>query len=166
MADRSRSFRSWLRFSLRTLFVLLTVCLLALGVIANRVWKQRRLIQLLGGPEAARKVVIYDFQLAETLRSGRPRPPPTSPTERWPRGLVSFLGEDWFVAVVAVDFTFAPTVDERVFDAICEVGTIGRIRFGTYRPTKEQFERIRRALPNVKILDHDLQFRESSGSVD
>jgi len=79
------------RISLRTLFFAVTLCALALGIVAHRATRQRDLVRSLA---AGNGVVFYDFQVTA---DGRLAPDRTSPLPAW---LVETLGVDLLHHVV------------------------------------------------------------------
>ena len=100
----SKPRRRWFQYSLRTLFVLLTVLCVWLAVTVNRARKQREAvaaIEELGG------VVYYDFQVDNSrglLRAKLPGP-------KWLRELV---GDEYFVSVHFVDLGNTQVTDAQL----------------------------------------------------
>ncbi|MGD9720794.1 MAG: leucine-rich repeat domain-containing protein [Pirellulales bacterium] len=97
MRDKNFRPRRWLRFSLRTLLVLLTVVAVWLGFAADRAHRQRRIVAEL---RETRSVVEYDWQQRDP---SKPKPPRgtirEAPGPRWLRKLV---GDEYFQHVVTV----------------------------------------------------------------
>jgi len=88
--------RRWLRVSLRTFLVLVTVACLLFGGLANRANRQRHTVQWvteLGGR------VSYDYEFDKDDRFVKFAKPPGPD---WLNGLI---GIDYFANVVTVDFT-------------------------------------------------------------
>ena len=91
--------RRWLQFSLRTLFVLLTVlCVFCawLKVTVERARKQREAVSAL---KTAGAIVHYDFDYD---RFGKRIAQPKAPGPAWAR---KFLGDDFFASVFRVYFS-------------------------------------------------------------
>jgi Leucine-rich repeat (LRR) protein len=98
-----RSKRRWLQFSLRTIFVLMTVLGLWLGITAHRARRQKEAVEAilaLGGH------VTYGYEVDELGlprwefdQQGRPQIPDGPPVPKWLRRA---FGDDYFVDVVDV----------------------------------------------------------------
>ena len=90
----SKPRRRWFQYSLRTLFVLVTVLCVCLAVTANRARRQREAVKAI---ESVGGQVRYEYQYV----SGQEPPGP-----EWLRELI---GDEYFVSVVVVylnpDFT-------------------------------------------------------------
>lgn len=93
--------RRWFRFSLLTLFVVLTIGCLLLGAVANRAQRQRRAVEKV---RAAGGQVFYRYQTPANPLFPVPDPP-------GPAWLVNRLGIDYFDDVVWVLFSSNSEID-------------------------------------------------------
>ena len=86
-ADPPKRKHRWLRFSLRSLMIVVTLVCAAAGLASNQANRQRRAIERI---QAARGIVYYDYQLDAKLgpRTDDPLPP----------------GPDWLRDVIGVDY--------------------------------------------------------------
>ena len=91
----SKPRRRWFQFSLRTLFVLVTVLCVWLAMTANRARKQREAVAAI---EAMGGTVYYDYQIDSTVTFLRRAKPDG---QKWLRELI---GKEYFVSVYGVNF--------------------------------------------------------------
>lgn len=111
----SKPRRRWLQFRLRTIFVLLTILGLWLGVQANRAQRQRRAVDAIldrGGQ------VQYDYEFDEDGHEIWLAEPPEPPGPKWLRTLV---GDDYFRTVVDVTFRTATDADMEGLAALTDL---------------------------------------------
>ena len=94
--------RRWFQFSLRTLFVLLTVLCVWLAVTVNRARKQREAVAAI---EAVGGMVLYEHQYDDS----------EPPGPKWLRELV---GDEYFVSVDVVFFVEATDADLEHMEAM------------------------------------------------
>jgi Leucine-rich repeat (LRR) protein len=86
--------RSWLRFSLKTLFCLTALIAICFGLLVSRALRQQRAVDAvhkLGG------MVVYDYQVDSSGEYVPGEEPP------WPRWLRDIFGPHYFDTVVAVN---------------------------------------------------------------
>jgi len=99
----SKPRRRWFQYSLRTLFVLVTVLCVWLAVTANRARKQRAAVGVIEGLGGR---VYYDYEESDPVRwmlipaGAIKKPQPPGPV--WLRELI---GEEYFVSVTQVYFS-------------------------------------------------------------
>src|SRR5687768_4773908 len=86
-ASRARPWRRWLRYSLRSLFVLVTLTSVMLGVWVNRAERQRRAVAAI---RAAGGTVRYDYEQAGAQAAG--------PVDG------QLPGPDWLCRLLSVDY--------------------------------------------------------------
>jgi hypothetical protein len=88
--------RRWFSYSLRTLFVVLTVLCVWLGVETNRVRNQRYLVQVIekNGGEVLYQHQIHDHRVDRTAEA---------PGPRWLRNLI---GDDYFRRICVVELRY------------------------------------------------------------
>jgi Leucine-rich repeat (LRR) protein len=114
-----RSRCRWLRFSLRTMMLLVTLLCVWLGVTSYRANKQKRAVERLAGQGS----VGYDYQT--TAPFGAPRPLPPGPA--WLRELI---GSDYFVTVDSADVYVKSAGDDSIaaledFPQLCSLDLHG-----------------------------------------
>jgi hypothetical protein len=105
MSEQDRPRRRWLRFSLRSLLLLVVVIAIPLAWKVNRVRNQRSVVaevKRLNGE------VNYDWQWAS--------PRQTEP--RGPRWLKNILGDDYFTDVVSVDIHAPGVTDDTIASTV------------------------------------------------
>ena len=109
----------WLRFSLRTLLVLVTALCIWLGIQVNAARRQREAVAAI---QKAGGTVYYDYQIVfETsvqwpIKSFNDSIPPPGPA--WLRRQI---GDDYFRTVAAVCFLDLPAVDKADLDRLAEL---------------------------------------------
>jgi hypothetical protein len=117
--------RSWLRFSLRTFFVLLTIFGVWLGIKINAARRQHEAV------EAVRKMgggVGYDYQIATPvsfsngLEFDENKPPPA------PKWLRDLLGVDFFSTVVGVEFQNA-AINDKTLESVVGLPKLQSVKF-------------------------------------
>jgi hypothetical protein len=87
-----RARRRWLRFSLRTLMIGITLFCLAAGNVSSKAMRQKRAVERLKALRAV--AVYYDYQLDDKLK-----PHPVEPAAPGPNWLRSLIGVDYFATV-------------------------------------------------------------------
>jgi len=90
--------RRWFQYSLRTIFLLLTVSAVLLAWLRIRINRAEQQERAVKDVEKAHGLIRFDYELD---KSGRERKSPQPPAPEWLRKAV---GEEYFRRVVAVDF--------------------------------------------------------------
>jgi hypothetical protein len=135
---------SW-RFSLRTLFVLVTVLGIALGWVGVQVQAARRQRHAVEGIRALGGEVWYDYDDYNQI------PPAESP---WPEWLVRAIGIDYFATVTEVT---APVGHEQISQSVEHWRQLPHLRKLHFVNTSIWDERdpviqeVKRSMPGVKI---------------
>lgn len=96
---------AWFQYRLRTLLVVIAIIAIWLGVIGQRAWRQKYVvdrIRSLGG------TVAYDFQKQKGGRWNEFDLKNSPPGPGWLR---RFIGDDYFETVVQIDFSKMPITD-------------------------------------------------------
>jgi Leucine Rich repeat len=115
--SRPRSHRRWLRFSLRSLLILVTILCVWLGVKVNQARRQKEAVDALSKVGAA---IRYEHQLSDT----HPRDFAVEKELDVPRWLRDLAGDDFFQTVVAVQATRPVTDNDFI-----HLAALPRIRF-------------------------------------
>jgi hypothetical protein len=113
----SKSPRRWLRFSLRTLVLAVTLFCIWLGLTTNRVNRQRRAVAMLNSHGGS---VTYDFEADEIGRHIINGSPPPGPD--WLRNV---LGIDYYATVVGANVRPRHFTDD---DAVAPVAELPQLR--------------------------------------
>lgn len=143
--------------SLAVLLVGVTLLCVVFGWISDRAHRQRHLIEVVGGRAEARRLIIYEHEiefckLSNTDPELLPEMP--RPLHRW---LMDLLGDDYFVSVAMVDFSYMePPIDDNIIDAVSRIRTLQSIRFGYERLTQSQIDKLRAAHPHCEIRDAEI----------
>jgi hypothetical protein len=87
--------RRWLRFSLRTLMIAVTLFCVAAGVVSSNAMRQKRAVERIKSLRAV--AVYYDYQL-----DGKLNPHSVEPVAPGPDWLRNLLGVDYFATVTSV----------------------------------------------------------------
>jgi hypothetical protein len=147
----SKSRRRWLRFSLRTLVVAVTLFCLWLGVTSNRANQQRRAVDAL---RAAGAEILYDYQVNEDGGHDLSKPLPPPPGPDWLRNII---GLDYFATAVCVDVHPQDDITDETFDSLANLPHLRRVSIVGLGVTDARIAR----LGNLKEL-HTLFVRNSS----
>src|SRR5262245_18603147 len=101
MATPAQPRRRWLRFSLRTLLVAMTILCVWLGLKVNAARRQREAVAAIAKSGA---IIRYDYEMISVPGSPNTlgyNPNAAPPGPAWLRG---FLGEDFFCDVIGIFF--------------------------------------------------------------
>ena len=134
--------RLWLRFSVRTLLILTALVAVWLGVLANRVHKQRAAVAAI---EAAGGTVYYDWQGMPWELAERERLP--FEVISHPRWLVRLYGRENLEDVVRVSFGHAP-VDGELVGHLRSLPELKTLDF----PAGVDTSLIKAELPGVRVI--------------
>ena len=129
--------RRWLRFSLKTFVVVLTVFCVWLGALVYRVNKKKEAVQWVkenGGD------VYYDFEWEHDLMDGAEPPGPD-----WLRDLI---GLDYFADVVFVDVNNTQIKD---LEPLRELTQLHQLYLYDTQVTEKGVAKLQQALPNCDI---------------
>ena len=139
----SKPRRRWFQFSLRTLFVLVTVLCVWLAVTVNRARKQREAVAAI---EAVGGLVTYEYQYDSSDTFSATAKPPG------PEWLRELVGEEYFVSV-----TFVGLQNTQVTDACLEhlkgLTNLETLNLIGTQVTDAGVKNLQQELPNCEI-DH------------
>lgn len=138
-----RTFPRWMRFSLRTFLLVITLVAIWIGFKCQRAREQANAVAAL---QKLSVQVIYDWQ----YRMGRYELPPTSAKPSAPEWLRKAVGEHFFQTVVRIDGNFA-----QIHDADLKIlEQLPEIRYVSLCDTSVTDEGMRyiAALPNVQFV--------------
>lgn len=143
--------RRFLTFSLRTIFVLLTLFAVWLGFVVRRAHKQRDAVHAI---EALGGAAIYDWQQDPPAGVFTAYPPPVAGQPPGPAWLRRMVGDDFFQNVSGVDFgsPIAPTRIElsKAIPYLSRLPTLQRIRVFAANDSQSQDE-LAAALPHCEL---------------
>lgn len=151
MSDLSKFRRRFRTFSLRTLFVLLTVFGISLGWKVERAREQRRLAQAVrecGGG------IWYDWQLDFSGFPDRIGPLiRSSPEPAEPAWLHRLVGVDMFHHVEMVIFAFSETPESSIIESVPHLKRLPRLKvvWVGYWVSEETKGKLRAALPSCQV---------------
>lgn len=143
--------RSYLRYSLRTFLVLLTVFSVWLGLLVHDVNKQKNAVQWVRDLDDIGCEVYYDFEWdANTGGRVNDADPPG------PDWLRELIGVDYFADVVKVDVNYTEVSDLRPLRALNELRELdisGTERVSDFTPLRELTELRWLYLANTQVSD-------------
>lgn len=164
----------YLAFSLRTLFVVLTVLGIWLGVIVHRAREQREAVKAI---EAMGGVIVYDWQPQPTPRSKGKWTSRKIAAKRWtwhfsfdlgnaaipgPEWLRGIIGDDFFQSVEGVAFIGVSTVKSHFTDEGIREWIPALKRLRTLRTliiegdvSEEMMAELKAALPDCTVKQYD-----------
>ena len=133
--------RRWFRFSLRMLFVVVTLLGIYMGYLADRVWRERTAVQaVLDTPGSIR----FDYQ-----RKGYRHPP----GKRW---LQQLVGKEWYQEVVEITVR-STGADDRLLEKISDLRSLESLDLGGTKITDAGL----RSISKLKKLQKlDLSFTQ------
>jgi hypothetical protein len=157
----------WLRFSLRTLLVAVTIFCVWLGLKVNAARRQREAVAAM---ERAGATVIFDYQLMPVVNAAGRMAIDANSIPPGPAWLRNLFGDDFFRTVMCVrldnrhiaDSDFARLADFSKLSALCLDGTRIVRQAGSESPIQDQDLA---ALEGLTRLEHlDLRNSQVSGS--
>lgn len=140
MPDASNT-RRWLQFRLRTLLIGLTIVAAILGVVVERVSKQRRAVAAV---MQAGGTVMYDWH------ESAPRTMSTAGRPAGPAWLRRWIGDDYFQRPVLISL-FGGARDDSWVQAIADLPSIKYLFLGYRGASDDLFARLP-SLPNLEEL--------------
>ena len=142
--NQSKPRRRWFQFSLRTLFVLVTLFCIWLALTVNAARKQREAVAAI---EALGGRVFYEYEWSF------PSPEPSGP--KWLRELV---GEEYFFTIIDVDLRSTKVTDAGL-EHLKGLKSLVQLDLNSTKVTDEGVEKLQKALPNCEIYGHVSDYR-------
>ena len=152
MTDKPKPRRRWLQFSLRTLFVVVTVFCVWVGITAKRARDQKyavETIQEMGG------WVFYEHQIDDRTnmtitRNGRLYDRGGIPARPGPAWLRRIIGDEYFTTVNLVGMR-GPQFNDASLEVVKPLTDLKRLALYDTKITNEGLKKLQEALPNCKI---------------
>ena len=142
--------RRWLQFSLSSIFLLVTVLGVWLGIVVNQAREQREAVAAI---KAAGGVVYYDWEEHHDPFGDEDAVPPG------PAWLRRFIGDDFFLKANIVSFRYMPDrKTTEILNLVPHLRRLGSLEavFVPARTSQGTVDKLRAALPDCDEITVDL----------